>query len=73
MDEKSDITITTTKYEKGKTPTQTNVVVPANQAWLYYAIAEQTKLLKQINTAVEIVAVIVLLTAIVTGCGSFLK
>ena len=58
------------KREKGKSPVPVTITVPPDQVWMYYKLTEQEKLLGGIKTAVQIIAVIVLLTAILAACGA---
>ncbi len=59
-----------TKHEQGKAPVPVTITVPQEQVWLYYKMTEQEKLLRGIKTAVQIVAVIVLITAILAACSA---
>jgi hypothetical protein len=47
--------------------------VPEDQAWLLHILSEQTKILKSINTAIQIIAVIILLSVIVAACSALLS
>ncbi len=60
-------TVTISEELKGGFPTQRDVSIPNDQEWLWFMLSEQTKILKKINTAIQIVAVIVILTALFAG------
>jgi hypothetical protein len=45
---------------------------PEDQAWLEDILYDQTKILKSINTAVQIIAVLILLSVIVAACSALL-
>jgi hypothetical protein len=60
-----------TKYEQGK-PQPITIHVPADQAWMWYALNEQYKKLKSINTSVTFLAVVVVIGIIMAGCNAIL-
>lgn len=43
-----------------------DVLVPSDQEWLWYMLSEQMKILKKINSAVQLVSTIILLTVILS-------
>jgi hypothetical protein len=64
--------LNTTEYIKGKAPIIHEHLVPVDQQWLKLMLDQQTKYLKQINFALQFMAVILLLAIVVSACSAIL-
>jgi hypothetical protein len=73
MDDQSQDIQVGTKYDKGKNPQPITIHVPADQAWMWYALNEQYKKLKSINTAVTFLAIVVLIGIVMAGCNAIIS
>jgi uncharacterized protein YmfQ (DUF2313 family) len=66
-------TVTIANEDKKGIAYPRDVLIPSDQEWLWHMLFEQTKILKKINTAVQIIAVIILLSVIVAACSAILS
>jgi hypothetical protein len=66
-------TITISQEDRKGITFKRDVLVPDDQEWLWYMLSEQMKILKKINTAVQIVSVIIVLSVIVAACSALLS
>jgi len=57
-------------FPKSEDKNDETLSAPEDQAWLEDILYDQTKILKQINTAIQIIAALVLLTVIVATCSA---
>ncbi len=60
------------EYPQGKNPVTRELHVPADQAWLLHTLNQQTKLLKSISTAVQILAALALIGVILAACSAIM-
>ncbi len=73
--ELGDLKVTVaTKKEKGKIPEPITAIIPANQAWMYYALNEQKEALNSINGKLAFIVFIIIIGIIIgmfRGCTGY--
>jgi hypothetical protein len=66
------ITMSFTDYVKGQDPVKREIIVPDEQAWLFYKLDEQTKALEKIRNRLTFIILIIILGIFLTllrGCA----
>jgi hypothetical protein len=57
-----------TKYQQGKKVGGTTITVPPEQAWLFYKLDRQEKILGGIRSWVTFLGILVVIGLVVAGC-----
>lgn len=59
-----------TKYQQGKKIGGTTIIVPPEQAWLYYKLDRQEKILGGIRTWVSFLGILVIIGLVFAACSA---